>query len=279
MSDQQLHDDIKNIVSALKGIIPLLQNMGETASDTIDKRLDNSLLSIDDKVGDLDNAIIKLTKLAESKERFILSAERQALNNLKQGVELLIRTDVDIEYSHQISQVIARLDPLIESKINDNIERLVEHKKLSISDHNDQVQAINDKLESSITEIEKSVFDSIDKLNAASAKIETISTAEVEKLKMITAAHSSALQSVENATDATANQMLDTLISVKRSAVFMSQSPATMSAITAAFFSLCLVASIVYINKLWLAMFISIIVIGALIAIVWGFVAWLDTKE
>ena len=59
----------------------------------------------------------------------------------------------------------------------------------------------------------------------------------------------------------------------------MSQSPATMSAITAAFFSLCLVTSIVYINKLWLAMFISAIVIGAFIAMIWGFIAWLDTKQ
>ena len=213
MSDQQLHDDIENIVTALKKVIPILQTLGESASDTIDKRLDNSLGKVDVKIVNLSKAITELKQSVDYTERSIVSTERQALIHLKQGVERLVSTDVNSEYSYQISQVIARLDPLIESKINADIDRLVEHKKLSISDHNDQVKAINDKLESNITAIEKKVSDSIDKLNAASANIETISTTELEKLKTITTAHSRALQSVENATDATANQMLNTLTS------------------------------------------------------------------
>lgn len=279
MSDQQLHDDIEKIVTALKQVLPVLQNLGDKANNNIDKKLDKSIHKIDDKIDDLDRAVHRLKERVNSNNLFFIEAENKALTQLQQGVRELTQTDIKREYSAQIAQVIERLEPLIESKINAALESLIEHKKLSISDHNVRVQAINDKLENSMTEIEKKVSDSIDKLNAASAKIVTISTDEIEKLKTITAAHSSTLKSVEKSTDATANQMLDTLTSVKRSAVFMSQSPATMSAITAAFFSLCLVASIVYINKLWLPMLISIIAIGALIAMIWGFVAWLDSKE
>ena len=249
MSDQQLHDDIEKIVIALKKVLPVLQNLGDKASDNIDKKLDNSIHKIDDKIGDLDRAVHRLKERVNSNNLFFIEAENEALTLLQQGVKELTQTDVKREYSAQIAQVVAKIEPFIESKINDDIERLVEHKKLSISDHNDQVKVINDKLENSMTAIEKKVSDSIDKLNAASANIETISTTELEKLKTITIAHSRALQSVENATDATASQMLNTLTKVKRNAVFMSQSPATMSAITAAFISLCLVASIVYINK------------------------------
>ena len=104
MSDQQLHDDIEKIVTALKAVIPVLQNLGDTASETIDKRLDNSLYNIDDKISDLSNVITKLNEGAESNQRFIISAERQALIHLKQGVELLIKTDVKNEYSDQIAR-------------------------------------------------------------------------------------------------------------------------------------------------------------------------------
>ncbi|MGP9712155.1 hypothetical protein [Psychrobacter sp. AOP29-E1-7] len=279
MSDQQLHDDIEKIVTALKQVLPVLQNLGDKASDNIDKKLDESVDKIDDKIDDLDRAVHRLKERVNSNNLFFFEAENKALTLLKKGVKELTQTDVKREYSAQIAQVVAELEPLIRSKINDDIERLVEHKKLAISDHNDQVQAINEKLENSMTAIEKKVSDSIDKLNAASANIETISTSEIEKLNTITIAHSRALKSVENATDATANQMLGTLTSVKRSAVFMSQSPATMSAITAAFFSLCLVASIVYINKLWLPMLVSAFILLVLIGAIWGFVAWLDTKQ
>ena len=279
MSDQQLHDDIEKIVTALKAVIPVLQNLGDTASDTIDKRLDNSLYNIDDKISDLSNVITKLNEGAESNQRFIISAERQALNHLKQGVELLIKTDVKNEYSDQIARVIANIEPFIQSKINDEIERLVEHKKLSINDHNNQVTAINDKLESNMTKIHKTLLESIEKLNTASADANTRYNDDLEKLKQVAEAHTTALKSVKSSTDVTARDMRTTLTSIKRSAVFMSQSPATMTTMTAGFIALCLMLSIVYVYDLWWQMFISAVALSVLFGVVWGFVAWLDSKE
>lgn len=279
MSDQQLHDDIEKIVTALKAVIPVLQNLGDTASDTIDKRLDNSLYNIDDKISDLSNVITKLNEGAESNQRFIISAERQALNHLKQGVELLIKADVKNEYSDQIARVIANIEPFIQSKINDEIERLVEHKKLSINDHNNQVTAINDKLESNMTKIHKTLLESIEKLNTASADANTRYNDDLEKLKQVAEAHTTALKSVKSSTDVTARDMRTTLTSIKRSAVFMSQSPATMTTMTAGFIALCLMLSIVYVYDLWLQMFISAVALSVLFGVVWGFVAWLDSKE
>lgn len=279
MSDQQLHDDIEKIVTALKAVIPVLQNLGDTASDTIDKRLDNSLYNIDDKISDLSNVITKLNEGAESNQRFIISAERQALNHLKQGVELLIKTDVKNEYSDQIARVIANIEPFIQSKINDEIERLVEHKKLSINDHNNQVTAINDKLESNMTKIHKTLLESIEKLNTASADANTRYNDDLEKLKQVAEAHTTALKSVKSSTDVTARDMRTTLTSIKRSAVFMSQSPTTMTTMTAGFIALCLMLSIVYVYDLWWQMFISAVALGVLFGVVWGFIAWLDSKE
>ncbi|MGP5492959.1 MULTISPECIES: hypothetical protein [Psychrobacter] len=279
MSDQQLHDDIEKIVTALKAVIPVLQNLGDTASDTIDKRLDNSLYNIDDKISDLSNVITKLNEGAESNQRFIISAERQALNHLKQGVELLIKTDVKNEYSDQIARVIANIEPFIQSKINDEIERLVEHKKLSISDHNNQVTAINDKLESNMTTIHTALLESIEKLNIASADANTRYNDDLEKLKQVAEAHTIALNGVKNSTDVTARDMKITLTSIKRSAVFMSQSPATMTALTAGFLALCLMLSIIYVYDLWLQVLISAIVLSVILGAIWGFIVWLDTKE
>ena len=279
MSDQQLHDDIEKIVTALKAVIPVLQNLGDTASETIDKRLDNSLYNIDDKISDLSNVITKLNEGAESNQRFIISAERQALIHLKQGVELLIKTDVKNEYSDQIARVIANIEPFIQSKINDEIERLVEHKKLSINDHNNQVTAINDKLESNMTKIHKTLLESIEKLNTASADANTRYNDDLEKLKQVAEAHTTALKGVKNSTDVTARDMRTTLTSIKRSAVFMSQSPATMTTMTAGFIALCLMLSIVYVYDLWLQMFISAVALCVLFGVVWGFIAWLDSKE
>lgn len=279
MSDQQLHDDIEKIVTALKNVIPVLQNLGDTASDTIDKRLDGSLDNVDVKINNLNHVITKLNEGAEANQRFIVSAERQALNYLKQGVELLIKTDVNSEYSHQISQVIAKLEPLVESKINNAIDDLVEYKKLSISGHNNQVNKINDKLESNMAMIHETLLDTIDKMSKASTAASTKFDEDLDEIKQVAEAHTIALQGVKNSTTVTAKNMQTTLTSIKRSAVFMSQSPATMTALTAGFLSLCLLASIVYINKLWIPMFISAIVLGSILAMIWGFVAWLDSKE
>lgn len=279
MSDQQLHDDIENIVTALKKVIPILQTLGESASDTIDKRLDNSLDNIDVKIINLSSAITDLKQSVDYTERSIVSTERQALIHLKQGVERLVSTDVNSEYSHQISQVVARLDPLIESKINDAIDRLVEHKKLSISNHNDRVDEINDKLENNMNKIHNTLLETIEKMSEVSAAASTKFDSDLVEIKQVAEAHTTALKGVKNSTDVTARDMKTTLTSIKRSAVFMSQSPATMTAVTAGFLALCLIASIVYINKLWLPMFISAVVLGSFLAMIWGFIAWLDSKE
>ena len=279
MSDQQLHDDIENIVTALKKVIPILQTLGESASDTIDKRLDSSLDNIDVKIINLSSAITNLKQSVDYTERSIVSTDRQALIHLKQGVERLVNTDVNSEYSHQISQVIARLDPLIESKINAAIDNLVEHKKLSISNHNDRVDEINDKLENNMKKIHSTLLETIEKMSEVSAAASTKFDSDLVEIKQVAEAHTTALKGVKNSTDVTARDMKTTLTSIKRSAVFMSQSPATMTAVTAGFLALCLIASIVYINKLWLPMFISAVVLGSFLAMIWGFIAWLDSKE
>lgn len=279
MSDQKLHDDIEKIVTALKAVIPVLQNLGDTASDQIDKKLDNSLDNIDDKILDLSNAVTQLNEGVEINKRFLMKSEDIALNHLKKGVELLIETDVETEYSKQIARVVRNIEPFIESKIKDEIEQLVEHKKLSISNHNEQVESINSNLESNMATIHETLLESIEKLNEASANANTRLDVDLEQLKKLAAAHSNALQTVRNSTDVTAQNMKTTLTSIKRSAVFMSQSPATMTALTAGFLALCLMFSIVYVYSLWLPMLISGVILAVLLGAVWGFIAWIDTKE
>lgn len=279
MSDQQLYDEIEKIVTALKKVIPVLQNLGDATSDTIDKRLDNSLTNVDSKITNLSHVITKLNEGADANQRFIMSAERQALNHLKQGVELLIKTDVKNEYSDQIARVIANIEPFIQSKINDEVERLIEHKKLSISDHNDQVTGINDKLESNMTKIHETLLESIEKLNTASADANTRYDDDLEQLKQVAAAHRNALQSVKNSTDVTAKNMKTTLTSIKRSAVFISQSPATMTAATACFLALCVMSAIVYRYELWIPTGVAAVALGSFLLMIWGLIAWLDTKE
>lgn len=279
MSDQQLHDDIENIVIALKNIIPLLQNMGDTASDTIDKRLDNSLYNVDVKIMDLSHAITQLNESVASNQQFIISAERQALTHLKQGIERLVSTDVNTEYSHQISQVIARLEPIIESKVNKAIDELIDYKKLSISNHNDRVKDINDKLENNMNTIHETLLETIDKMSKASTAASTKFDNDLIEIKKVADAHTIALKGVEKSTATTVKKIETTLTNVKRSAVLMAQSPATMTAATAGFFALCLMVSIVYVYKLWTPFFISAGVIGVILGGIWGFMAWLDSKQ
>ena len=52
-----------------------------------------------------------------------------------------------------------------------------------------------------------------------------------------------------------------------------------MTTMTAGFIALCLMLSIVYVYDLWWQMFISAVALGVLLGVVWGFVAWLDSKE
>ena len=127
--------------------------------------------------------------------------------------------------------------------------------------------------------IHKTLFETIEKMSEASAIASTKFDIDLAEIKKVSEAHTIALQSVKNSTATTAQNMKVTLTSIKRSATFMSQSPATMTVMGAGFLALCLIASIVYINELWIAMFISIIVLGSFLAMIWGFMAWLDTKE
>ncbi|MBF4490827.1 hypothetical protein IOD06_13100 [Psychrobacter sp. N25K4-3-2] len=253
--------------------------MGDKASDNIDKKLDKSINKIDGKIDDLDGAVHRLKERVRLNNLFFMEAENKALKLLKEGVKELTQTDLKREYSAQIAQVITNIEPFIESKINDEIEKLIEHKKLSISNHNEQVKEINDKLESNMTTIHTALLESIDKLNTASADANTRYDEDLSKLKQVAVMHNSALQSVKNSTDVTAKDMKTTLTSIKRNSVFMSQSPATMTAMTAGFLSLCLIASIVYVYDLWSQMFISAAILCVLLGAVWVFIAWLDGKE
>lgn len=279
MSDQELYDAMENIVTLLNPVIPVLQDLGNTASAQIDQKLDNSLNKVKSQLDDLNLVITKLNNGAESNERFIVSARGQALNDLKQGIELLIKTEVKNEYNYQIQQVIAEITPLITSKIDSEFERLVDHKKIVISDHNDQVKNINDQLESQMTIIHSKLLDSIDKLNSANVGAHTRLDTGIEKLVNITETHQEALQTVRRETDTTAINMSKTLTKIHRNSVIMSQSPATMTALTAGFLALNLMLSIVYKFDLLIPMLVSMFCVGSFLVVVLGFMAWLDRKR
>ena len=279
MNDQDLHDEIENLVTTLRSVIPVLQGLGDAAGDKIDNRLGDSLDKVDFKVKDLNKVIDDLQQGAEASGRYMGNAQRVALHHLQQGVELLIKTEVNSEYSTQIARVIAALAPLVASKLDSEIDKLVEHKKLSISDHNDQVASINTKLESNMTTIHSTLLESIGKLNTASAAAHTRLDKGLEKIKEVTEKHQGALQTVESSTSVTAINMQKDLQKIARNSVFMSQSPATMTALTAGFLSLCVMLSIVYRLDLWIPMLVSASVLGALLGGVWGFIAWMDSKK
>lgn len=278
MSDQQLHDDIENMVTALNAVIPELQKLGDAANDNIDTKLDSSLRKVDVKVRDLNKIIDDLQDGAEANRRYMGNAQRDALHHLQQGVELLIQTEVNSEYSNQIARIIADLEPLVASKLDREIEKLVEHKKLVISDHNEQVVRINTQLESNMTIIHTTLLESIGKLNTASADAHTRVDKGLEDINDVIDAHQDSLQAIQDLTTSTATNMQKNLQKIERSAVFMSQSPATMTALTAGFLSLCLMLSIVYRYDLWLPMVVSAIGLAVLLACVWCLVAWLHTR-
>lgn len=278
MSDQQLHDDIENMVTALNAVIPELQKLGDAASDNIDKKLDNSLRKVDIKVRDLNKIIGDLKDGAEASGRYMGNAQRDALNHLQQGVELLIKTEVNSEYSTQIARVIADLEPLVASKLDREIEKLVEHKKLAISDHNDQVVRINTQLESNMTIIHTTLLDNIGKLNTASTNANTRVDKGLDEINDVIDAHQDSLQAIQDLTTIAAINMQKSLQKIERNAVFMSQSPATMTALTAGFLSLCLMLSIVYRYDLWLPMLVSAIGLVAVLGCVWGLMVWLDSR-
>lgn len=279
MSNQELHDDIENIVTALKGIIPVLQSLGDDASNQIDRKINSSIKDIDEKISDLNSAVHRLKSTVQSNNLFFIEAENKALVQLKEGVKNLITTEVKREYSAQIAQVVANIEPLVASKINTEIEKLVEHKTLSISDHNKQVESINFNLKGNMTTIHKTLLESIEKLNTASTDANTRLDNELEKLKNLTKSHQQALQTVQSSTNTTATNMQKSLKDIERNSIFMSQSPATMTAVTAGFLALCLMLSIVYVYDLWLPVVISAIALSVLLGCVWGFIAWLDTKK
>lgn len=87
------------------------------------------------------------------------------------------------------------------------------------------------------------------------------------------------LKGVQNSTDTTSQNMKETLTSIKRSAAFMSQSSATMTAIMVGFLALTLIASVVCTDKLMLPMLIASFILLIILGTVWDFLAWLDTKE
>ena len=259
MSDQKLHDDIENMVTALNAVIPELQKLGDAANDNIDTKLDSSLRKVDVKVRDLNKIIGDLQDGAEASCRYMGNAQRDALHHLQQGVELLIQTEVNSEYSNQIARVIADLEPLVASKLDREIEKLVEHKKLVISDHNDQVVRINTQLESNMTIIHTTLLDNIGKLNTASTNANTRVDKGLEDINDVIDAHQDSLQAIQDLTTITATNMQKDLQKIASNAVFMSQSPATMTALTAGFLTLCLMLSIVYRYDLWLPMVVSAI--------------------
>lgn len=278
MSDQQLHDDIENMVTALNAVIPELQKLGDAASDNIDKKLDNSLRKVDVKVRDLNKIIEALKDGAEANRRYMGNAQRDALHHLQQGVELLIQTEVNSEYRNQITRIIADLEPLVASKLDSELEKLVEHKKLAISDHNDQVDIINTQLESNMTIIQTTLLESIGKLNTASADAHTRVDTGLDEINDAIDAHQDSLQAIQDLTTIAATNMQKSLQKIERNAVFMSQSPATMTALTAGFLSLCLMISIVYRYDLWLPMVVSAIGLIVFLGVIWGLMAWIDSR-
>lgn len=279
MSDQQLHDNIENMVTAINQVIPELQKLGDVASDNIDKKLDNSLRKVDIKVRDLNKIIDDLKDGAEASGRYMGNAQRDALHHLQQGVELLIKTEVNSEYRTQIARIIADLEPLVASKLDSELEKLVEHKKLVISNHNDQVVRINTQLESNMTIIHTTLLESIGKLNTVSADAHTRVDKGLDEINDVIDAHQDSLQTIQDSTAIAATNMQKSLQKIARNSVFMSQSPATMTALTAGFLSLCLMLSIVYRYDLWLPMVVSAIGLIIFLGVIWGLMAWMDSRE
>lgn len=280
MSDQKLHDDIENMVTAINQVIPELQKLGDAASDNIDKKLDNSLRKVDIKVRDLNKIIDDLKDGAEASGRYMGNAQRDALHHLQQGVELLIQTEVNSEYRNQIARIIADLEPLVASKLDSELDKLVEHKKLSITDHSKQVDRINTELESNMTIIHTTLLDNIGKLNTASTDAHTRVDKGLEEINDVIDAYQDSLQTIQDSTTIAATNMQKSLQKIERNSVLMSQSPATMTALTAGFLSLCLMLllSIVYRYDLWLPMVVSAIGLVAVLGCVWGLMAWMDSR-
>lgn len=278
MSDK-LHDDITNIVTSLQGVIPALQNLTQLADESVNNRLDETLNKIDKKVSYLDETISKLNQATGKSSHHLIMADEQALSHLKQGVELLVNTNVKDEYRRQIQSVIDEIAPLISEKVDREIEVITSREVLSIEHHNEQIQQINDSVKSDMQNAITAVAESIERLNQLVKTIDYRADNQLEELNTLSMGHTETLKDIQRATGANIAKMDKNLESIKSHAVFMAQSPTALTAITAGILNLGFLFALVYTYKLWLAFFVSLIVIGVVAGAIWGLVYWIGTLQ
>lgn len=269
MNEQQkIYDELKNIVINLNKVIPALQNLSSTTADSFNETLSESVRHIDLRLKNLMQATVKLEDTTKENVLFIQSAERQAVNHVKNGVEKLITTNVSFEYQRQITEVLNELKPLIYQAINDEIERLGTIQRISIQSQNEKITELNEAVESDISKVIKKLSDSIDLISKLADKIKTNADAELSKLNEVSTAHIATLQSINNGTSNTAQSMIKTLRTIDRHAMFVAQSPITLSAILSAILSTGVALAIIYRYDLWLPFFVSCL---AILAVMFGF--------
>lgn len=278
MSHQQLQDDVENIVLSLKKILPVLKNLGDSTQDKIDEKLEGSLSDINHRIDELSCIIVQLQSAANSNTTFISTAKDDAIDHLQKGIAELIETDIKVEYKDQIEKIVEAIKPVVIAKLDCEIAKLIDQKTLSIKDYNTQITDINRDFKTKMATTHDLIFKNVTKLNQANTDASTRFDDNLDKLHQITQDHQEALAIVQNDTALTAQDMQKTLTSIKRMSLFVAQSPTVMTAMVVAFLAMSVMLAIVYRLKLWWPVMGSALLLGVILAMIWGLMIWLDTR-
>lgn len=226
MNEQQkIYDELKNIVINLNKVIPALQNLSSTTADSFNETLSESVRHIDLRLKNLMQATVKLEDTTKENVLFIQSAERQAVNHVKNGVEKLITTNVSFEYQEQIAEVIERLEPLIYKAINEEIKRLGNIQQVSIESKNTQLTELKETVKTDINEVIGELSTAINSINELSKKIKVNAEEELNKLNELSTAHTDTLTSIEEETDSTLEHIYYSLQNIKELAISIQRTP------------------------------------------------------
>lgn len=271
MSEQQkLYDDLKNIVTHLNRVIPALQKLTDTTAESVNEKVSESVSRVDSKLKELMLATVSLEETTSENISYIRTVKEQAVEELIKGVKTLINTDVSSEYQEQIAEVIERLEPLIYQAINEEIKRLGNIQQVSIKSKNEQLTELKETVKTDINEVIGELSTAIDSIDKLSKKIKTNADVELSKLNEVSTAHKDVLKDVNKDTYDTAQSMKKTLNTIDKHAMFLAQSPVSMTSIFVTIMSTSFLGALIYKFDLWFNFIYSLGIILLIIGVFWG---------
>ncbi|WP_169393517.1 MULTISPECIES: hypothetical protein [Psychrobacter] len=175
-NQQDLHDKIENLVTSIAKVIPALQNLIEDADTTISTRLNQSLDSVDETVGDVKDVIGQLNSSADTANQSLKDYPDKVLKQLQSAAMVFAETKMPDRYDDKVkaliketkTQVSAAIDVLVDDKKDNLAQQIVALKQVT-----DKLAEKADKLTTFIDRYQDGhdqIIQDIEDFEAASAK-------------------------------------------------------------------------------------------------------------